>query len=59
MLQWIVFKPRGPESGSREVERQRDRERERERERDKLVVEKVKLSWALNQLISRNLLYFV
>ena len=32
MLQWIVFKPRGPESGSREVERQRDRERERERE---------------------------
>ena len=24
MLEWIVFKPRGPESGSREVERERD-----------------------------------
>ena len=34
-------------------------ERQRGRERDKLVVEKVKLSWALNQLISRILVYFV
>ena len=24
MLEWIVFKPRGPESGGREVERQRE-----------------------------------
>ena len=26
MLEWIVFKPRGPESGSREAERERGRE---------------------------------
>ena len=26
MLEWIVFKQKGPESGGREVERQRDRE---------------------------------
>ena len=52
MLEWIVFKPRGPESG-------RSSEVVVERERDKLVVKKVRLSWALNQLMSEILVYFV
>ena len=53
MLEWIVLKPRGPESGCSSqivVERQG---------RDKQVVEKVRLSWALNQLMSEILVYFV
>ena len=51
----LLFKPRGPESGGREAVRQSSR--------DKLVVkqvaEKVRLSWALNQLMSEILVYFI
>ena len=70
MLEWRVFKtlrPRvvGQREAQREIQRERgterdtERERQGEKERRQLVVEKVRLSWALNQLMSRILVYFV